>query len=54
VLGCQAEGQWREVGFIGCRAVKARVWSPAVIEVQVAADRSAGLADAVVGVQIVE
>jgi antitoxin MazE len=30
-LGCQAEGQRCEVGFIGCRAVKARVWSPAVI-----------------------
>src|SRR5450759_3307340 len=28
------------------------MWSPAVVEVQVAADRSAGLADAVVGVQI--
>jgi hypothetical protein len=51
-LGCQAEGQRREVGFIGCRAVKARMWPPAVVEVQVAADRSAGLANAVVGVQI--
>src|SRR5664280_1375615 len=51
-LGCQAAGQRREVGFIGCRAVKARMWSPAIVEVQVAADRSAGLADAVVGVQI--
>src|SRR5665811_1655757 len=51
-VGYQAEGQRREVGFIGCRAVKARMWSPAVVEVQVAADRSAWLADAVVGVQI--
>src|ERR1019366_5699832 len=51
-LGCQAEGQRPEVGFIGCRAVKARMWPPAVVEVQVAADRSAGLADAVIGVQI--
>src|SRR5450756_2292363 len=28
------------------------MWSPGVVEVQVAADRSAGLADAVVGVEI--
>src|SRR5471032_2563219 len=28
------------------------MWPPAVVEVQVAADRSAGLANAVVGVQI--
>ena len=41
-----------EVSFIGCRAVKARVWSPAVVEGEIAADRSAGLADAVVGPQI--
>src|SRR5665811_849089 len=51
-VGYQAEGQRREVGFIGCRAVKARMWPPAVVEVQVAADRSAGLANAVVGVKI--
>jgi hypothetical protein len=31
-LGCQAEGQRREVGLIGCHAVKARVWTPAVIQ----------------------
>src|SRR6185436_19631609 len=41
-----------EVGLIGCHAVKARVWSPAVVEVEVAADRSAGLADAVISPQI--
>ena len=51
-LGCQAEGQRGEVGLIGCRAVKARMRSAAVVEVQVAADRSAGLADAVVGSQV--
>ena len=36
-LGCQAEGQRGEVGLIGCRAVKARMWAPAVVEVEVAA-----------------
>ena len=38
--------------MIGCRAVKALVWSPAVVKVEVTADRSAGLADTVVGPQI--
>src|SRR5664279_6599834 len=47
-------GQRREVGSIGCHAVKARVWTPAIIKVQVAADRSAGRANAVVGLEIVE
>src|SRR6478752_3793683 len=51
-LGCQAERQRREVGVIGCYAVKARVWTSAIIRVQVAADRSAGVADALVGPQI--
>ena len=51
-LGCQAERQRREVGVIGCYAVKARVWTSAIIKVQVAADRSAGVADAFVGPQI--
>src|SRR6516165_1074949 len=31
-LGCQAEGQRGEVGLIGCRAVKARMWAPAVAQ----------------------
>ena len=51
-LGCQAERQRREVGVIGCYAVKARVWTSAIIKVQIAANRSAGFADAVVGPQI--
>src|SRR6516164_4208104 len=51
-LGCQAEGQRGEVGLIGCRAVKARMWAPAVVEVEVTADRSARFAHAVVGSQI--
>src|SRR5258708_14493616 len=51
-LGCHAEGQRREVGVIGCDAVKARVWTSAIIKVQVAADRSTGVADAFVGPQI--
>src|SRR6476660_3307773 len=51
-LGCKAERQRREVGVIGCYAFKARVWTSAIIKVQVAADRSAGVADAFVGLQI--
>ena len=51
-LGCQAERQRREVGVIWCYAVKARVWTSAIIKVQVAAYRSAGVADAFVGPQI--
>ena len=51
-LGCQADWQFVEVGLIGCGAVKARMRSPAVVEVQVFADRRAGLADTVVGLQI--
>ena len=38
--------------MIGCHAVKARVRSSCVVEVQIASDRGAGLADAVVGAQI--
>ncbi len=41
-----------EVSLIWCHAVKARVWPPVVIKVEVSADRSAGLADAVVGSQV--
>src|ERR1700730_2340793 len=51
-LGCQAEWQRGEVGLIGRGAVKARVWTPAIIKVQVAADRSASLGYAFVGPQI--
>lgn len=38
-LGCQAEGQRGEVGLIGRRAVKARMWASAIVEIQIAADR---------------
>jgi len=51
-LGCQAEGQLVGVSLIRCYAVKTRVWPPAVIKVEVTADRSTSLADAVVGSQI--
>ena len=47
----QAEWQRGEVGLIRRGAVKARVWTPAIIKVQVAADRSAGLGYAFVGPQ---
>ena len=43
--------KWRS---IGCHAVKARVWTAAIIKVHVAADRSTGLANAIVGLEIVE
>ena len=51
-LGCRAEGQHLEVGLIGRGAVKARVWAPAVVEVQITANRITGVGDAVVGPQI--
>ena len=35
-LGCHAEGQRGEVGLIGCRAVKARMWASAIVEVEIA------------------
>ena len=38
--------------MIGCGAVKARVRPTLIVELEVAADRGAGLADAVVGAQI--
>jgi hypothetical protein len=50
-LSCQAEGQRGEVGLIWRLVVKARMRPPSVVEVQVAAERSAGVADAVVGPQ---
>src|SRR5262245_26605909 len=51
-LGCRAERQRAEVGLIGRASVKARMGPTAVIEVDVAAERSSRLADAVVGPQI--
>jgi hypothetical protein len=51
-LGCQAEWQRGEVGLIGCRAVKARMRTSAIIKIEISADRRAGFADAVVGSQI--
>ena len=51
-LGCQAEWQRVEVGLIGCAAVKARMRSPAVVKLQIPADRTARLADGVVSPQI--
>ena len=38
--------------MIGGHAVKARMWPSAIVELEVAPDRSASLRDAVVGVQI--
>ena len=53
-LGCQAEWQLVEVGLIGCRRVKARMRPAVIVEVEIAADRRAGLGHAVVGSEIVE
>jgi hypothetical protein len=37
-LGCQAERQRGEVGLIRGAAVKARMWPPAVVKVQITTD----------------
>ena len=41
-----------EVGLIRGAVVKARMWATAIVEVEISADRAAGLADAFVGSQI--
>jgi hypothetical protein len=51
-LGCHADGQRGEVSLIGRAPVKARVRSAAVVEVEIAANRFAGLGHAVVDAEI--
>ena len=51
-LSCRAEGQLCEVSLIGCHAVKARMRASFIVELQIAADRSACIADALIGSQI--
>lgn len=51
-LGCRAEWQRSEVGLIRPVAVKTRMGTPAVIEIEISADRAARLADAVVDPQV--
>src|SRR6267142_5409014 len=51
-LGCHAEWQRGEVGLIRRAAVKTRMGTPAVIEVEISADRAARLADGVIGPQV--
>ena len=51
-LSCRAEGQRREVSLIGCHAVKARMRASRIVEAQIAADRSACIADALIGPQV--
>ena len=51
-LGRHAERRLVEVGLIGCAPVKTRVRSAAVVEVEITADRCAGLGHAVVGFKI--
>ena len=52
MFGCHAELQQFEVGLVGCRAVTARMRSPAIVQIEISTDRCAGLADAVIGPQI--
>jgi hypothetical protein len=51
-LGCHAEGQRVEVGVIGCHAVKARMRTAVIVEVEIAANRTAGVGHAVVSSEI--
>ena len=51
-LGRQAEWRLVEVGLIRCGVVKALVRAAAIVEIEISADRSAGLADVVVGPQV--
>src|SRR5262249_8745348 len=51
-VGRRAEGQRGEVGLIGRASVKARMRPMAVVEVDVAAERSSRLIYAVIGPQI--
>jgi hypothetical protein len=50
--GCQAVWRLVEVGLIRSGVVKALVRSTAIVEVEMPADRGAGLADVVVGSQL--
>src|SRR5216117_3768380 len=52
MLSRHADWQRVEVGLIRCVAVKARMWTAAIIEVEVTADRVPRLANAFVGPQI--
>jgi hypothetical protein len=51
-LGRQADWRLVEVGLIRCGAVKALVRSAAIVEVEISADRGAGLANGFVGSQV--
>jgi hypothetical protein len=48
-LGCQAEWQRVEVGLIRGAVVKARMWTLAVVEVEIPANRTSCFADGFVG-----
>jgi len=51
-LGRRAERRKIEVGLIRGAVVKARMWATAIVEVEISADRAAGLADAFISSQI--
>src|SRR5271156_3835709 len=46
------EGRWREVGLVRGAPVKARMRAPMIVKGQIATDRAARLADAIVGSQV--
>ena len=50
--GCRALRQVREVGLLRGPRVEARVWAPAVVKIQIPAQRGTRVADAVVSSQI--
>src|SRR5664280_569357 len=52
LVSCQAEWQRVEVGLIRGAAVKTRMWTSAVVEVEIPANRSSRLADGFVSSQI--
>ena len=51
-LGRRAERRKVEVGLIWCGAVKARMWTAAIVKVEISTDRMSSLADGFIGSQI--
>src|SRR5215218_7193395 len=50
--GCRAQRQVIEVGTVWRSGSEARMWSRAIVEIQVPAERSTGIADTVVSPQV--
>ena len=51
-LACHAEGQLDEVSLVRRSAVKALMWTLAIVEVEIASNGAAGFTDALVRSQI--